>query len=223
MAFSNALRIQLEKAIQSYQFPLVTFDFEDSRRVVHRDVLSLELAVREDLVSGNLQRVEYGLCNVLYWGFARKPGLQMNRVETFRSSVRPSQLENAGRLFQRIQGTGLGRIKGIGLPQFSNMSFVSKIRMFLDPNNYVVLDLKLCALGRQQQKNLFHRLTSRKTYIPISERNEGVYEEWCKLCRAIADMHYQGTGIRAVDVERGIFHLVDSGRQSIAAEIICSA
>ena len=37
-------------------------------------------------------------------------------------------------------------IRKIGLPQFSGFSFVSKILMFFDPRNFVVLDKKIMQL-----------------------------------------------------------------------------
>jgi hypothetical protein len=135
----------LREAIRTYNFPAVTFDFAGNRERVHAGMRELERAIHGDLVSADLNRVLDGLSNVLYWGYARM-GIRDHRVEAFRRSVTGAQLQASRATFASLTGPGLRALHRMGLPQFSQVSFLSKVRMFLDPTLYVTLDKKLAKL-----------------------------------------------------------------------------
>lgn len=85
------------------------------------------------------------------------------------------QIRKATTLFSKIEGDGLLEIKKLSLPQFSNMSFSSKLRMFLDPCNYVALDRKLLKLKKSKIKTFFHFIKEYPTSIPITKQNCELY------------------------------------------------
>lgn len=61
------------------------------------------------------------------------------------------------------------------------MPFVSKIRMFLDPSRYVILDNKLLKIWTSATRTLFHDIKkgAKETAICISPHNEACYNRWC--------------------------------------------
>jgi len=208
----------LRKAIAVYAFPLVTFDFAAGGEIEHGGPRELELAIREKLLSGSPEEVKDGLSNVLHWGFARI-AFGRKRVARFREKVTAEKLSAAGALFRGLSGVGLIEIKKLGLPQFSMMPFVSKIRMFLDPANFVTLDNKLAKL--KGQAPIFEDLSKgqKATTIGITGPNEAVYERWCAACRRSA-LLLEDPAIIAADVERAIFQLVDDGDVNSAEQIV---
>lgn len=208
----------LAEAIRAYDFPPVTFDFVRNHERVHVGMRELEEAICADLVSADLNHVRDGLSNVLYWGFARM-GIRDHRVDAFRRSVTGAQLQSSRTTFAGLKGPGLRTLYRLGLPQFSQVSFLSKVRMFLDPTRYVTLDMKLAKLRQEPVANLFHGLVVR-TSIPVTEHNERVYAAWCATCRDLAARLDPTGGLRAADVERGVFFLVDSGQVSVAASVV---
>ena len=105
-------------------------------------MLEIEAIIRSQLVSGDVTSVRDGLSNVLYWGYART-GYRGRRVQSFRQGVDEQGLNDASKLFRTIRGPAIKDIKKLKLPQFAGLSFVSKVRMFLEPADYVVLDLQL--------------------------------------------------------------------------------
>ena len=76
-------------------------------------------------------------------------------------------------------------IKKLQLRQFSQISFVSKILMFLDPTRYPVLDLKIAKAFAKSSFLPLQNLTF-ATSIPITERNATAYDTWACWCREIA-------------------------------------
>jgi hypothetical protein len=212
----------LMEAVSSYSYPGVTYDFQRQIEVSYGSMRDVEGTIRADLQSGHPTRVKDGLSNVLYWGYATQPGRQVKRVKRFRAEVTASHLETVARVLQVLQGAGLTTIKQIGMPEFSNVSFLSKVRMFLDPENWVVLDLKLMDLARVKPVTVFHSITRCPTYIPCSRNNEQQYAEWSKLCREAAHRYCRSQSIFAVDVERGVYHLVTHERHALAAEILAN-
>jgi hypothetical protein len=140
----NDLKLILRKAIEAYDFPSVTYDFANETQVVHPDMSSVEQLIRSQLRSDNSDIVKDGLSNVVYWGWAWIP-LQ-TRVKKFRDNVAYDSLFIASILFAKSNDFTVLDIINLGLPQFSNMSFVSKVQMFLDPNSFVVLDSKIASL-----------------------------------------------------------------------------
>ena len=99
--------------------------------------------------------------------------------------------------------------------QFSQVSFVSKILMFLDPARYPVLDLKIAKAFAKPSFLPLQNLTFTTGGIRITERNATAYDTWACWCREIATVVYEAPvspcrGVRAVDVERALFTLADS-------------
>lgn len=217
------LRI-LSKAIQHYDFPSVTYDFSSHREETHNSMREVEAEIRASLLANDLESVRNGLANVIYWGYARI-GYRDDRVRRFLTDVTERQLREASTLFQHIRGPGVAQITRLCLPEFSGLSFVSKVRMFLDPVNYVILDRKLLKLREQGHHTLFHEVvvTENSTSIRVTEHNEMIYERWSQQCGEIAKRYFGESDVRAVDIERAIFHLIDNGRAQIAAEILANA
>lgn len=213
----------LSDAIKGYSFPHVYFDFLRNCPLQKPDMLSVEDRIRDDLLSGNPDLVKNGLSNVLYWGFAQV-GYRDRRVELFRTQITQGQLYDAAQLFSDMHDDGLREIKQIGLPQFSGMSFISKVRMFLDPDNYVVLDQQILKMNTYPRETLLKNIAfgPKETQIRISENNCQVYLDWCKKCRDISIIFYKGEH-RAVEIERGFFTLIQRGQGEIATEILSRA
>jgi hypothetical protein len=213
----------LEYAIKGYDFPCVYYDFLNGHPVQHTNMLPVEKFIRSDLISRNPELVKNGLSNVLYWGFA-EVGYRDRRVKDFRDNVTQEQLNNAGVLFDEINEDCLTEIKKIVLPQFGFMSFITKVRMFLDPINYVVLDRQILKMRKEPYRTLLDdiRLGHKETAIRISRSNIDVYIRWCKKCGEIS-LSYFNNKYRAVDIERGFFYLIQNHRGNLAARILSKA
>ena len=67
--------------------------------------------------------------------------------------------------------------------------------------------------------NFSYQIKQYKTSIPCDRNNEKLYQDWCDLCFK-ASNRYFGENIIAVDIERGIFNLVDKNKIDIATELI---
>jgi hypothetical protein len=59
----------------------------------------------------------------------------------------------------------------------------------------------------------------KSTQIRITAANSYAYEAWCGKMVEISDAHFGGR-YRAVDVERGLFQLIQHGSVEIAARIL---
>ena len=214
----------LKNAIQRCGSPSFTFDFVNNVRVSHESVREAERTIRDELQSEMTEVVRDGLSNVLYWGDLRN-GNKGTRVSVFRRKVLSSQLAAASELFRCLEGPGLLEIKGLRLPGFSGMSSISRLRMFLNPSEYVVLDRRLLKVRNCSRRTLFDnlKLWGGSEYIPVTTDNQGVYQHWCELCRIIANKFFWGEDVRAVDIERGILHFVDDGQLDNATEILETA
>ena len=224
MALSDDLLKILHQAIHDYDFPCVTFDFKNQHEIKHDSMKGVEAEIRSQLLVDEPEMVRDGFSNVLYWGYART-GYRSTRVKRFRETATIVQLHRARRTLQQLEGPGVRRIAQLKLPEFSGLSFVSKVRMFLDPANYVVLDRQLLQLRKHKHTNIFHEVAigSREKRIRINEVNEAVYERWSSSCRQVAAQYFSDRDVRAVDVERGIFYLVQTGRAHYAVEILANA
>ncbi len=112
----------------------------------------------------------------------------------------------------------------MGLPQFSGMSFITKIRMFLDPHNYVILDQQILKMKNYRIPTLLNEIAfgENETQIRISQKNIMVYNSWCGKCTDISDSYYEGR-YRAADVERGFFNLIQKQKTRLATSILSSA
>lgn len=75
-------------------------------------------------------------------------------------------------------------------------------------------------LAKFEPITLFHQVKLYPTSIPCTINNERVYQNWCDLCKNASMQYFQEYGFIAVDVERGIFHLIENGQEEIAANII---
>lgn len=209
----------LKNAICNYCYPKVTYDFGNKREISHQTMRSVENTIRSSLTSNRPNDVKDGLSNVLYWGY-RRTGYYWTRVDRFRNKVTSQQLQSVIQVFQNLKGTGLRTIKQLGLPEFSNLSFLSKLRMFLNPQDFVTLDRKLMKLAQVSPRTLFAHIIECETYIPVTDSNERYYQDWCNSCRKLAQIYFGGKNILAVDIERGIYQLVENGQLVIAADII---
>lgn len=229
--YSSALRT----AIERYRFPGVTYDFRKGRELCHGDMAQVESCIRGPLRAEDPEAVKDGLANVLYWGYANSPGLRDHRVKQFRSTVTEEELNDFIAMTGPKRTPGLFDIKGLGLPGFGGMSFVSKIMMFLDPQRYPVLDMKIAESFSQTSefpplKDLVFRKRAdfgRKadTHIRVTRKNECVYEKWTSWCREIAasvnaESDSSTKSIRAVDVERAVFALADSSDRTEAWRLL---
>ncbi len=137
--------IEFQNAISSYNFPAVYKDFD--RNISHESNMGVvESKINNLLLSKDENQVKNGLSNVLYWGYAQV-GYRDFRVTRFRDSVTNEKIHKFQNLIQnKFRAATLKDIKKIKLPEFSGISFVSKILMFLDPENYPVLDLQIARL-----------------------------------------------------------------------------
>ncbi|MBU4038041.1 MAG: zinc ribbon domain-containing protein [Proteobacteria bacterium] len=214
-------RESLEDAIKEYNYPKVTYDFRNKKEIVHSSMRQLEASIRVNLTSGDPIRVKDGLSNVLYWGHYRA-GYRWDRVRDFRKKITQQKLDHVARTLQNIFETPIWTIKNIELPQFSNISFISKILMFLDPQKYVTLDRKLMKLANVEPITIFHSIKTYRTYIPCTRENEQQYQNWCGLCKNASIKYFQGQEVFAVDIERGIFCIVEKGQYNVAAQIIAN-
>jgi hypothetical protein len=210
----------LQEAIDGYSFPPSYYDFVNNRPLAQAAMSKVEELVQSDLRSGDPFLVKNGLSNVLYWGYAQI-GYRDTRVKRFRDKVTPYQLEAGARIFQDLVGDGLMQIKGLGFPEFSGMSFISKIRMFLAPEDYVVLDQQILKINDTKSVTFLREISFRKneTQIRVNSKNVEVYRKWCKKCEEISQCYFDGTH-RAVDIERGFFTLIQNQQVELAASIL---
>jgi hypothetical protein len=208
----RAFDTSLVEAIRAYQYPAVTYDFAAGRECAFGSMIDLEQFLNTLLFSVDPRHLKDGLSGIIFWGFYRV-GFRDRRVNVFRSEVSDAQLLRAREVFSALEGTGLVSLKRIELPQFSNMAFLTKLRMFLDPEHFCVLDRKIASLSP-----LAVQLKRQKTSIPVNAHNELVYKWWIDRCSSLASRLPHGT--RPVDVERGLFQLIDSGRLAHAEELL---
>ena len=182
----------------------------------------MEIAIGQELKSGDAERIKDGLSNVLYWGYAQM-GIRDTRVQRFRTKVKTSQLKQAGELFRRPRFPSVSEIKNLRLPEFSGLSFVSKIRMFLDPDDSATLDWQIMKIHERCPTTVLARLRiGNSTQIPITHNNSEAYEAWCRRMTEISRVHFGGC-FRAVDIEHGLFQLIQRGEVETAAQILNEA
>jgi len=211
-------RAEFERAIHDYSFPPALFDFAAGVDANCSKMQQVEDAIRGQLTSGDPSAVKDGLSNILYWGYAQS-GYRWHRVEKFRSKVSPFQLAAACELLQAAPQPPLLELKQLSLPQFSGLSFISKIRMFLDPVQFATLDLQIMKIHRACPETVLKLIKLYPTSIPVNRRNALGYESWCSALRAISHEDFSDR-YRATDIERGLFNLVQTGRVRLAADIL---
>lgn len=214
----------LEGAIKNYSFPAVYFDFESGVEVVNNSMVTVEREINNKLFSKSNKDVKDGLSNVIYWGYSQI-GYRDKRVYDFRENVEDESIYKFIDLIKKNR-INLIEIKKLRLPQFSGMSFVSKILMFIDPINFCVLDKQIAKLRNEQNygtENCLDELVYKKddTQIRITVKNTNAYNKWRNTCLTISKSYYNSK-YRCVDIERGFFALIQSGKQNIAQKILNS-
>lgn len=215
MALNEAQISELEVAITTYAFPTVYFDFRTGVEVRAGHMRAVEDAIREMLTSKTNGPVLDGLTNVIYWGYAQI-GYRDTRVRRFRNNATEDQLNRFRTLLDSPGVVGLATISALKLPEFSGISFVSKILAFLDPVNFCVLDKQLLKLAMCPGDRALHRVSA-GTQIRLTAKNQEAYDAWRAECASISARYFNGR-YRAVDVERGFFQLVQSDRVTFAQE-----
>jgi len=223
MSLSQQQKEDLRRAIRGYDFPAEYFDFIKGIGGRLANTAEVERKIRADLTSGEPERVKDGLSNVLYWGHATVPYRNV-RVENFRTKVTNNQLQAACRLFQLDQRPSVLQISKLRLPEFSGLSFVSKVRMFLDPYTSAVLDKQLLKMRNATFETVLSGVSfgENETQIRITQQNAKGYEDWCERMAEISRQYFVGES-RAVDIERGFFYLVQNAQIKYAAQILSDA
>ena len=221
MPLSQSQKEELHKAIKEFSFPPEDYDFFLGRAECLEDTRAVEVRIKPNLIFGDTEGVKNGFSNVLYWGFARM-GFRDKRVKDFRTKVTTAQLKAAISLFRTTISPSLSEIKRIGLPKFRYVSFVSKIRMFLSPENSATLDRQIMKIHVARPDTVLSKVKENRTNIPITADNAEAYELWCRKMREISVRYFAG-GFRAADIERGFFHLVQEGKVFLSGEILGDA
>jgi len=202
---------QLKSYLRTYDYPCVVWNPAANRDVRFPSMRQVEKIIRDQLRSGQPASVRDGLANVVFWGF-RSQGIYRARLRNFLCRVSQAALVNAARMLPQVQGPALRQLKDLGLPQFSCVPFLSKLRMFLDPTEWVVLDNRLARIGSLSAHSILRGVSRYGTTIPCTRANEQVYAAWCSLCRVWGDR----IGAPAVDVERAVFQAAAVNAQSAA-------
>lgn len=206
----------LNNAIQNYAFPAVYYDCVQGITVNAPGGMSgVEQYIGTLLRSKKVDDVRCGLENILHWGYAQI-GFGQTRVNKFRANVTPNQI---GSFIGLTAGMpNLIDISRLKIPQYSGVSFVSKILMFLDPANYCTLDLQLAKLScpATQHRAIGHLRFD--TQIRITAHNQAAYDSWRNECLTISHRYYNGR-YRASDIERGFFNLIQNQQLADAIDI----
>ena len=223
----------VRRAASKYSYPAKTYDFVEEREVDHGEMSLVEALIRAQLMSENRNEVKDGLSNVLYWGYVRQ-GYGIHRVCRFRDEVTGNQLDGFVECCRRSACLGIEELRRLKLPQFSGMSFSSKVLMFMCPDRHPVLDLKIarfvCSepVQRLDRPSGLWALLNLKLYptrIPLTGSNVRAYREWADWCCDIADAVNTvnappGGALRAVDIERAIFWCIDREQETEARRLL---
>jgi hypothetical protein len=213
----------LEHAISCYGFPAAYYDFSTNHAIPNLTMGQVESRIRTALLSGSLQGICDGFSNVLYWGYAQMGGLSGIRADRFRNAVTPQKLRAAVNLFKDNPRPTLLDIAALKLPEFSAVSFVSKVRMFLSPKDSATLDKQLLKIKFELTGTVLDKVvvSTADTAIRVTQANSIAYEHWCNRLGCIRGSYFPKT--RVVDIERGFFRLVQIGKIRLAAEILRDA
>lgn len=220
MALTKNQIKDLESAISNYKFPAVYFDFKSQTELKAADLCKLEPIIRGMLLSRDLETTKYGLANVIYWGNANA-GYQKYRTQKFLDTVSTDQIKSFQSLVLNNHTPTLKEIRLLKMPQFSGISFISKVIMFINPKDYCVLDLLLARMQIVQSSKAIPKLKI-GTQIATTNNNCDMYLAWCTECRQISNTYFNGK-YRAVDIERGFFFLIQDKRLTEAQELYFSA
>ncbi len=213
----------LREAVEGYDYPRVVYDFRTESETCCEDMLGVEECIGALLRSRAPERIRDGLSNVLFWGYARQPRRRDAKVRDFRGATpvgdpRLGQFaELVGAMGERPRpeagGSELLGLKRLRLRQFGQMSFATKILMFLDPR-FPVLDLKVAKAFASGGFAPLSDLRFDKGGIRITRSNMMAYQCWARWCQEIARLTNEEPpsprrGLRAVDVERALFTIAD--------------
>ena len=220
-------------AVKAYNFPPVIYDFERGVEIDFRRkkeippylrIREVEKRIQPQMFSQDPESVKDGLSNVLYWGCAgpKLRNLRWNWISDLRNA-KTHKFEEFSHIARDLTGPGLVKVKDVKLPKFSQMPFVSKIRMFLDPGRYPVLDTNIFRLTNLPH---FPPLQGMNRTLAVNGQSEQVYENWALWCKCIAETinAYDDSplkDLRAVDIERGIFQLMGSDREDDQIKVHC--
>jgi hypothetical protein len=221
MPFSKAQRLEFEEAIRGYSFPARYWDFSMEVEQEKNSVTDLEPIIRAQLRSRRTTDVARGLANVIHWGNG-KNGYRHHRRKTFLLNVHDSQIMAFQAAVARDRVPTLSDIKNMKMPQFSGVSFLSKILMFLNPVEYCVLDAQIADGLAGVGAKALHALKRSGTQLAVTPNNQRIYEAWRVECRIISS-HYFGGKYRVVDIERAFFGLIQAGQKVRAQALYLGA
>ena len=210
----------LQQSILGYSFPAIYYDFASNVEEKAKDMQDLEAIILKMLISPEQQQVKYGLANIIYWGNANAD-YKKYRTCQFYNNVTAAQLQKFQSTVVNQKMFDLRAIKKIGMPQYSGISFISKILMFLDPQQYCVLDRQIAKLANHSGTKAIHNLKI-NTQLPVTIHNCKIYDQWCNECQKISNQYYSGK-YRVVDIERGFFELIQKKGLSNAQMIYNAA
>lgn len=211
----------LQAAVKEYNFPAAHYDFKQNRPILNLSIRDLEDRIHKQLLSQEINDIKDGLSNILYWGYSQMGGLAPVRVNRFRKKVSPLQLEKASRVFSGTPQPTVLSIAELKLPEFSQLSFVSKVRMFLDPVGSAALDQQIMKMTVHSDCPVLSSIKKYPTSIPVTQHNALAYENWCNHLAAI--IYTYQLKVRVADLERGFFHLIQNGRTDKAAFLLANA
>lgn len=219
MALNNEQIKSLEIAITEYNFPAIYFEFDNNKKIRATGMPEVEKYIHGLLTSEKKQDVKYGLANVLYWGYGQM-GIRDTRVNRFFAGITDAHIQEFQNCIAGNGGATLQKIRNIHMPEYSGISFVSKILTFLNPVHYCVLDNQILNIqsGSTHRALSNIRIPNGGTQIIITAHNEGVYNDWRAECKNISAQYYDGK-YRAVDIERGFFNFVQQNDLSWAQKI----
>lgn len=204
---------------------------------------ALENDIGAGLNAADPETIREAIAGVTWWGWSRTP-LAHTRTNRFLARTPVSailQFRDRPRPLHR--GERLRVIRDCGLNQYSQISFISKLVTFDDPAHCGVLDKKIAGLrahiadaGHPLRRLVTQGSGDQLTSIPVNGNNMGCYEDYCARLVTIASSPLLVAALRergwtrwagsvagrvmAADVERGLFHCIDSGQPDLAAAIL---
>ena len=215
---------KVRAAVAEYEYPFVTYDFKAGRHLHHPTMRDVEILIRGQLLDADSRVARDGLSNVLYWGYASQPGRQTDRVSKFRTKASDGQIDRFMNAIAKSGSCSLEDLRALKMPEFSGMSFTSKILMFLSPSKYPVLDRHIAKLRAVPGFPVLDGLTV-YTSIPLTQKNMEIYGKWAAWCAGVAgkvnaETPNEKDAIRAADVERAVFWRINKGDEHGACQLI---
>lgn len=228
---------ELCAAMAAYNYPSVTcYDFDAFLRhggyvpyeEKHLNMESVDHVIGKQLTSQDLQEIEDGLSNVLFWGYANFNQFQRSKIQRLRKEITCQQLIDLRDAIGDVDEIDLSVIRSMKIPEFGQMSFASKLLMFLSAGTRPVLDIKIAKFARWFKipplSNL--KLSWDEKSIPLSNKeNIVIYEWWSSWCSTTAsrvndEPSSTCKNLRAVDVERAIFWQIREANNSKARSLL---